>query len=68
MFFTNILVDTKGDALSLGTDVENNDQRKADRSNSCIVNDPMVIKDLLAHRDVICLPFQRDNSARYLTY
>ncbi|XP_028400724.1 uncharacterized protein KIAA1841 homolog [Dendronephthya gigantea] len=29
-----------------------------------IVNDPTIINDLLAHRDIICLPYQRLASAR----
>lgn len=35
------------------------------RASKSIVNDPTIVNDLLAHRDIICLPYQRLASARW---
>lgn len=47
------------------TDSDSESQPEANQSKLSVkLNDPSIIKDLLAHRDIICLPFQRLASAR----
>ena len=49
------------------TDSDSESQPEANQSKLSVkLNDPSIIKDLLAHRDIICLPFQRLASARYM--
>ncbi|CAB3992621.1 Hypothetical predicted protein, partial [Paramuricea clavata] len=49
---------------SLSPSVPSDHAVKRQASTSGVVNDPSVVKDLLAHRDIICLPFHRSASAR----
>lgn len=57
---------TENEVSASPTDSEGGDLDETEQRKPCdvVTNDPSVIKDLLAHRDIICIPYQRLASAR----